>query len=808
MPLSMEESMVCSIKYFLYIITIFCTILFIGCSGEGAKNSIYLAEKMFYKAEKIKQNILTNPEIANPEEYEKAEQAYREVIDKIGPAEQSPREVRGILQRSWLTIAQLKLIQKQENEALEVYNEIIEKSKNDRELCAVAQFSKAQSLERLKKFDEAIEAYKIVFRDYPPVLSDTLLPNYNILQTPVYIARLYRANDKNSEADKQYEEARHYFQQVIQKYPQSEIAVEAQNQIAITYGDQQKWEQAVQTLNEAIRRYPDEGKIKGITFSLAMIYDQQLNQAYKALETLQQIINKYPADDNFLGQVHLATGNIYLRQKRYDEARTEFRIVLDKYNKDQNSSINAQLAFAKSYEDQGNWSKAMNEYQWIVENYPTTIHALNIPLYIADHYRKQNEQNLAKSAYESAVEHYKGVLEKYPNTPLSAMAQDYTASAYMRLEKWGEAANSLQMLTKMDIPPQNKIRTYVTLEKLYDEKLNDPVKALAVYSELLQNYPQAPFAAEIKSKSQKLQQKVDNYKRNNQPPVASNVVAANIISPTAVKINWQPNKESDFSHYQLFRSESPGADQSGETIAEINSRDQVAFLDENLKEGNTYYYRLFTFDKGGLNAAGKEVAVKMEGKQITGTINLEARSNEWFVVALNWTPYNEQDFDSYKIYRSNSPGVTMASQLVKSIFDPFKTQFEDSDVKDNTTYYYKVFVYNKDGANKPSNEIQITTSANTPPKQVTLARPLNIDNSTIELSWSPSNDLDFSMYRIYRSEKSPVSTTSPPIWINSNKQLNTYKDTGLKSGKTYYYKVVVYDKGGLFAESNEVSIDR
>jgi len=800
--------MVYSNKYFLYIVMSFYIMIFIGCSGEGVNNDIYVVEKMFYKAEKIKQNILTNPDIANPEEYEKAELAYREIIDKLDKTEKLSKELKGILQRSWLTIAQLQLFQKKDDEALKVYNEIIQRSMNDRELCAVAQFSIAQSLERLKKFDEAIEAYKVVFRNYPPVLSDTLLPNYSILQTPIYIARLYRANNKAIEADRQYEEARNYYEQVIQRYPQSEIAVEAQNQIAITYGDQGKWNQAILILNDIIRRYPDEPKLNGVMFALGMIYDQQLNQSDKAFETFQRILNRNPKNETFLGQVYLAIGNIYLKQKRYNEARTQFKNVLENYQNDQNSCINAQLAVAKSYEDQGNWGKAMNEYQWIVENYPTTIHALNVPLYIADHYWKRNEQNLARNAYESAIEHYKRVVEQYPNTPLTAIAQDYTASGYIRLEKWEEAANALRLLTKMDIPLQNKVKSYLTLENLYEEKLNDPVKALEIYSELLQQYPQFPLAANIKSKSHELQQRVDSYKRNNQPPRPSNIVTAKVLSPTAVEISWQQNKESDFSHYKLVRSESPRVDQSGVTIAEINSRDQAAFLDENLKQGNTYYYRLYTFDRGGLNAASKEVAVKMEAKQIMATINLQARSNDWFVVSLSWNPYDERDFDSYKIYRTTSPGVSTSYRLIKSIFDPTKTQFEDTDVKDNTTYYYKVYVYNKDGAKKPSNEVKILTSKNTPPKQVTLSKPLNIDNETVELSWSTSNDLDFSMYRIYRSQKSPVLMTSSPIWMNSNKELNRYKDTGLKSGKTYYYKVVVYDKGGLFAESNEISISR
>jgi len=795
-------------KFYLHItISLFIVILF-GCSGEGVKNDIFVAEKMFYKAEKIKQNILVNPDIANPEDYEKAELAYREIIDKLDNKEKLSKALKGILQRRWLTIAQLHLLQKKYDEVINIYKEIIERSTNDRELCAVAQFSMAQSLERLKKFDEAIEAYKVVFRNYPPVLSDTLLANYSILQTPVYIARLYRANDKAIEADRQYEAARIYYEQVIQQYPQTDIALEAQNQIALSYGDQGKWDRSVQVLTDVISRYPNAPKLKSIMYTLAIIYDQQLKQSDKALDIFQMILNKFPQDDKLSGQVYLAIGNIHLTQNRFEESRNQFRTVLQEYQSDQNSCINAQLALAKSFENQGNWSKAMNEYQWVVENYPKTIHALNIPLYIAEHYWKENEQDLAKSAYESAIQQYKRAVEQYPNTPLSAIALDYTASSYMRLEKWGEAAKAFRSLTKMDIPPQNKVKTYLTLENLYEQKLNDPEQALEVYSELLQKYPQVPFATEISSKSQDLEKKVNNYKRNNQPPIASNIVTANILSPSSVEITWQSNKEDDFGYYKLVRSESPGVYESGLTVAEIDTRNRVAFLDENLKEGNTYYYRLYTFDKGGLNTASKEVAVKVEAKQIMATINLLARSNDWFNVSLNWNSYGDKDFDSYKIYRSTSPGVSMASQLIKSIFDPSKTQFEDLDVKDKMTYYYKLYVYNKDGANKSSNEVKILTPANTMPKQVTLANPININNTTIELSWSTSNDLDFSMYRLYRSDKSPVSITNSPIWMNSNKEINKYKDPGLKSGKTYYYKVVVYDKGGLFAESNEVSIRR
>lgn len=800
--------MIFSHKNCLLTIVLSLITFFIGCSSQStSKQDIYRAEKMFFNAEKIKENIVINPEIASPEEYEQAENAYREIIDNFAAVTNNSAEIKGILQRSWLRIAELALMQKKVDSAISVYREIIGKSPQDRELCAAAQFYMAQALERTQQWDEAIKAYKVIFHEYSPVLSDTLLPNFTILHTPIYIARLYNKRQQNNMAEQQYDEARRYYDQVIAKWPGTDIAMAAQNQLAMSYGDQGNWDKAVAELEIIVQNFSQKSELAGVYFTLGKIYEQQFKNINRALEIYHRIIRQYPGE-TLLGQVYMAIANVYFNQKQYEDARNQFRYIIENYRREENLAINAQLGIARSYEEENNWSKALNEYQWIVENYSRSIQVLNVPFYIADHYRKNQEHSLEKSAYETAIKQYQKTINQFPNTTLAAIALDYTVSCYMRLERWEEAANSLRTLIKMDLPIQNKVKVYLTLENLYEEKLNDSEKALAVYSELLQQYPQAPFTATINSRIQELQLKVENYKRNNQPPVASRIVATNTLSPSSLEITWQTNNENDFSHYQLLRSESPGVEQSGAVIAEITSRERVTYLDENLKEGNTYYYRLYTNDKGGLKSAGKEVSVKVEAKQIMATISLQARTNNWFNVSLNWSSYNKPDFDSYKVYRSTTSGVSMASQLVKSIFDASTTQFNDTDVKDNMTYYYKIYVFNKDGANKPSNEATITTPSNTPPQQVTLTPPIAIDPKTIELSWSLSNDSDFSMYRIYRSEKTPVSIENPPIWINSNKELNRYKDTDLKMGKRYYYKVVVYDKGGLFAESNEVSSDR
>lgn len=797
-----------SYKYVQFASIFLFAIIIVSCSNNDLQNqAVFSAEKLFFKAEKIKQEILANPDIASPEDYQKAEGIYREIIDKFGSGYEDQAQMKGIVRRSWLTIAQLALMQKKDNEAIRIYREIIERSPNDMELCAVAQFSLAQSYERADQFDAAIAAYQVVVQDYPPVLSDTLLPNLNILNTPLYMARLYRQKQNSLQAEQQYERARQYYANIMQKYPDSDVSLAAQNQIAMTYGDQGDWNKAVEVLNEMIFQYSEDPKIAAVMFTLGTLCDQQLQDQPKALETFQTIVQKFPGEKN-LGSVHLAIGNIYFRQKRYDDARNQFRHVLQNHQDDNNSCINAQLGVAKSYEDQGNWNTAVNEYQWIVENYPRTIQALNIPIYIAEHYRTNQEINLAKTAYESAIKQYRQVIEQYPNTPLAAIALDNTASSYMRLEQWDQAAKTLHSLTEMDLPPQNKVRTYLALENIYEEKLNNPEKALEIYSELLQKYPQIPIAPTINTRSQELQLKFESYKQNNVPPIASEIISTNMMSASSVEINWQENMADDFGYYKLIRSEAPGAGASGQTVAQVSDPKQVSFLDETAKPGSAYYYTLFTFDKGGLQAASKEVAITFEAKDIQESIQLQAHSSDWANSTLSWNQYQEQDFDSYKIYRSTNPGVSLSSQLVKSIFDQYTTQHEDTDLAENTTYYYKVYVYNADGKSKPSNEIKVATAANLPPSPVTLNRPVPIDHASVELSWLPSQENDFANYRLYRSDQSPVSVTSAPVWMNSNKLMNKFKDTGLKPGKTYYYKIVVYDKGGLFAESNEIAVNK
>jgi hypothetical protein len=97
------------------------------------------------------------------------------------------------------------------------------------------------------------------------------------------------------------------------------------------------------------------------------------------------------------------------------------------------------------------------------------------------------------------------------------------------------------------------------------------------------------------------------------------------------------------------------------------------------------------------------------------------------------------------------------------------------------------------------------TPGNTAPSAVTLSSPSEDNYSSSAISWSKNNDSDFASYKIYYSTTPGVSTSSTLAATITNSATTTCTVTGLSQSTTYYFKVYVYDSGGLSSASNEES---
>jgi fibronectin type 3 domain-containing protein len=175
-------------------------------------------------------------------------------------------------------------------------------------------------------------------------------------------------------------------------------------------------------------------------------------------------------------------------------------------------------------------------------------------------------------------------------------------------------------------------------------------------------------------------------------------------------------------------------------------------------------------------------------------------------ITIRWTASTEEHFQSYRIYRSTTAGVTESpAQFVRELFNQAQTSYPDGSLKEGTRYYYRIFVANDLDETAGSNERACRTF-DAAPDPVLLDDPSSVGTNRLTLTWSQSVATDFQDYRIYRSTAPGVTTTSLLVATITDRERTFYDDAGLDTtSNNYYYRVYVFDASGKNARSNEVT---
>jgi len=280
-------------------------------------------------------------------------------------------------------------------------------------------------------------------------------------------------------------------------------------------------------------------------------------------------------------------------------------------------------------------------------------------------------------------------------------------------------------------------------------------------------------------------------------------------SLTTLSLSWSKNEDTDFASYQVFRSKTAGvSDSTSSLIRTITDQSTINDEDLDLQEDTEYFYRIYVYDTGGLSSGSNEESGRTNKNESPTAVILFPPvpvSGSLTSLNLRWSQNNDSDFAGYKIFREEASGVDSSSALIHTISTQSTTNYEDTNLQENTTYYYRVYVYDSGGLSAGSDEKSGTTNTNEAPAAVTLAEPAVVDSVTLRLSWSRNSDDDFSMYTIYRSTILAVDTTNAPVAIINEQQTTQYDDLNLITNTLYYYRLFVTDKGGLSAGSNVVS---
>lgn len=181
---------------------------------------------------------------------------------------------------------------------------------------------------------------------------------------------------------------------------------------------------------------------------------------------------------------------------------------------------------------------------------------------------------------------------------------------------------------------------------------------------------------------------------------------------------------------------------------------------------------------------------------------VEAVSNS--EIDLNWIGSDADNFLYYRIYRNTTATVTSGSTLVKTITNRPTTNYSDTALSSDQTYYYRLFVYNQAGLKDSSTVASAKTPVDANPTPVVLAATYQDADSSALLNWTENQDRDFSFYSVRRGLAADTLVGSLMTVLN-NASSTSFTDQ-LPDTQTYYYWVVVTDKAGHSASSNRVRV--
>ena len=283
------------------------------------------------------------------------------------------------------------------------------------------------------------------------------------------------------------------------------------------------------------------------------------------------------------------------------------------------------------------------------------------------------------------------------------------------------------------------------------------------------------------------------------------------VSTSSVLLSWSMNEDEDFARYAVLASESPGITVDDAVVrVEFENRTLTSYEDTGLTEGTTTYYRILVVDADGLSALSNEISATTltlpEPNHPAPVVLYSPVAMSATSISLMWSVSDDEDFSGYTVFRGDAPGVTEESGLaVAELTSPETVAAFDNGLTETTTYYYRVLVTNSHGLSTLSNETSATTLARRlEPTPVTL-HPAVPTARTLTLIWSVCYELDFENYIILRGETPGVDTESGTVVTAIvDFETNTFVDTGLSFGTSYYYRILVNDSEGLNSLSNEI----
>ena len=250
-------------------------------------------------------------------------------------------------------------------------------------------------------------------------------------------------------------------------------------------------------------------------------------------------------------------------------------------------------------------------------------------------------------------------------------------------------------------------------------------------------------------------------------------------SGSYLNLNW--DEDENANNYKVYRSEKK--DSGFKKIATVKTN---SYTDKKVTYGKTYYYKVKAI--GDDNSETSEV---IKFKLVPAKVkNVTLSSIKTKSIKVS---YDKQNESGYVIERSKDQKKWTT---VKTVTSSKTLSYNDTGLKDNTKYYYRVKAYKKVGSKKVYGSYSDVVSARTAPAKPSISIKADTYHS-LKLTLTTSKGA--TKYYIYRSETKNGSYNKI-----GETTATTYVDDELVFGQTYYYKAKACNSDNKCSDNSSV----
>ncbi len=266
-----------------------------------------------------------------------------------------------------------------------------------------------------------------------------------------------------------------------------------------------------------------------------------------------------------------------------------------------------------------------------------------------------------------------------------------------------------------------------------------------------------------------------------------------ITTMSSVALEWKNITIPSSYGYYVYRANLNTDSQRLQRVAKIKNKFTSHYLDTDLEPDTQYLYAISTRGIDNTESSASQSVETQTKPRFKSVSFIAATSNLPRQVKILWRPHTNKSVEKYILERS----ITSKEEFrkIKTIRARLKVEYIDTDLKDNTTYAYRIKAITYDRIKSSPSEIVTATTKALPSGTSSIQATMNLPKKII-LTWeAPEDTSDLTKYIIYSSNSETGQFTElKALSINDKTEFIHEIDS---DDKVKYYKITTVDKDKL-----------